>query len=108
LSLVQLGREDFDFLDQVRIKSVSRVVLYILRLLILYYTSIEISVTIRITLGKNRRSLPTARGNLGGEQGTQILCCLTTTLWDIYAVKCLFRCMRGPFNWSETCLIGIR
>jgi len=54
------------------IKSVSRVVLYILRLLILYYTSIEISVTIRITLEKNRRSLPTARGNLGGKHGAQI------------------------------------
>ena len=54
------------------IKSVSRVVLYILRLLILYYTSIEISVTIRITLGKNRRSLRTARGKSGGNQGTKI------------------------------------
>ena len=87
------------------IKSVSRVVLYILRLLILYYTSIEISVTIRITLEKNRRLLRTARRKSGGNHGTKVQKQLRGHIITVAGAKkaCGFGLTSGtsPIRWSE-------
>ena len=82
------------------IKSASRVVLYILRLLILYYTSIEISVTIRITLEKNRRLLPTARGEFRGETRLESAIAVWNILVQLSFLKVSGRWLLAPGLWQ--------